>query len=111
LVPGVGAVLARALGGEPDHAGIEQRVPARLAVERRDSHAPGALARQAPVGAQAHRLADAVLRARGIPAHRVLDQAQAAVAVAVVAGDPEPLVGGAADDRVAAAPAMGARAG
>ncbi len=106
LVPRVGASRARDLGGAAHDARLEQRCLARLAVDRGDAHAPGALARQAPVGAQAHRLADAVLGRGRLPAHRAVDQGEGAVAMAVVVDDHEPLVGGAEDDRLAAAPAV-----
>src|SRR6266850_2215006 len=62
LVPGVRPVRPRQLGGPSHDVRVEQRGLAGPAVERRDPHAPGALARQAPVGPQAYRFADAILR-------------------------------------------------
>ena len=82
-------------------------VAARLAVDGGDADAPGALARQAPVGPQPR--TDSRMRfcdARRVPAHALLDRLERAVAVAVVVDDHEPLVGGAEDHRLVAAPAV-----
>ena len=50
LVPGVGAVLVEHRGRLFDQRRREHGGAARRAVHRRDRHAPGALARDAPVG-------------------------------------------------------------
>ena len=106
VVPRVGVRLANDRGGLAHDARIERRRAAALAVDRGDADAPTALSRQAPIGAAAHRLADAITRALGIPRHGALDLIDAALAMAGVVHDHEPLVGGAEDDRLAAAPAV-----
>ena len=50
LVPRVGAVHVEDAGGALDERRRQQRFAALDAVDRRDRHAPGALARDAPVG-------------------------------------------------------------
>ena len=50
LVPGVGAVHVEDAGRALDERRRQQRFAALDAVDRRDRHAPGALARDAPVG-------------------------------------------------------------
>ena len=50
LEPGVGAFGFEGLDDAVDHLGIAQRLAGLLVDEHRDRHAPGALARDAPVG-------------------------------------------------------------
>ena len=66
LVPRVGAVDARRRGRAIDQRRREHRLAARRAVHRRNRHAPGALARDAPVGPVRHHVVDAVAAPRGI---------------------------------------------
>ena len=68
-----------------EHVGIVQHLAAFLVDEDRQRHAPGALARQHPVGPAFHHRADAVLRraadtiwCRAIACHRQLAQRLAA---------------------------------
>ena len=87
------------------------------AVERRDRHAPGALARDAPVGPVGDHVEDAVVTPRRDPLDLVVDRVTRRIAqcprLAVGAGDDgfavhadEPLRGGEKDHRVVAAPAV-----
>ena len=86
--------------------GAQQDLAAPLAVEGGDRHAPQPLARDAPVGARRDHVADALLAPGGDPL-RLRDRLEGLLAQrgpALVEGD-EPLLGGAEDDRVLAAPA------
>ena len=65
--PGVRALAREDVGHVLDNLGVEQILPASAAPERRDGHAPDALARQAPVGARLDHAADAVLAPGGDP--------------------------------------------
>ena len=76
------------------------------ALEHGDGHAPRALARDAPVGTVGHHGADAVLGPGGDPFHAMLDGLERVLAQAVLVHGHEPLVGGAEDDRLVAAPAV-----
>ena len=78
LEPDVGAVLLDQVGGVAHDAGIEDRVALGI-VERRDRHAPGALARDAPVRAAFDGGFDAVLAPIGHPVDAV-DLRQGALA-------------------------------
>ena len=107
--PRVRALATEDLRHVLDNLGVEQILPAFRAAERRNRHAPDALARQAPVGARLDHAADAVL-APGRDPLRLRDLGQRAVAqrrlVGGVAETGEPLLGRAEDDRVVAAPAV-----
>ena len=95
----------------------QDRLAARRAVDRRNRHAPRALARDAPVGPVRHHVEDAVAAPGGNPLHLVVDRVLRGVAqrprLAVLAGDHrlavhahEPLRRGEEDHRVVAAPAV-----
>ena len=77
----------------------------------RDGHAPVALARDAPVGTLLNHGADTVGGVRGIPLHVVLDLIAGSLAQAGLVHGDEPLIGGAEQHRVLAAPAMGIAVG
>ena len=79
---------------------------ASLAVNRRDGHAPGTLAGNAPVGAAFHHVVDAVLAPRGNPFH-LLDLRQALFSQVLVVQLDEPLGRSAENDGILGAPAMG----
>ena len=86
-----------------------QRCPvARRAVERRDRHAPRPLARDAPVGAIRHHVADPLLAPRGKPLDAGDGVERPLPQLTAVEGD-EPLRGGEEDDRIVAAPAVRVR--
>ena len=81
-VPGVGAFLREGVHDARVHALVLQdfgRAVALLAHEHRDRHAPGALARDHPVGPALDHAGDAVLALIGHPARR-LDRGEGAVA-------------------------------
>ena len=84
---------------------IGDRLAAALAIEDDDRHAPDALARDAPVGAAGDHVGDALLAPGGHPLH-LLDGFERALAEIVAVHADEPLLGGAEDDRVVAAPAV-----
>src|SRR5262249_49950989 len=90
-----------------DDAWIEPAFLARFAVQRRNADTPRALPGQTPVGPQPHRVADAVARRGWLPAHALVDGLERALAMAIVVDDHEPLLGGAKDHRLMAAPAVG----
>ena len=73
LVPRVGAVLAEHGGGLLDERGRRHRFAARRAVDGRNRHAPGPLARDAPVGAVHEHVVDAVVAPRRHPLDGVVD--------------------------------------
>ena len=70
LEPDIRAVLLDQRGGVAHDLGVEDRVALRV-VERRDRHAPGALARDAPVGPAFDGGLDAALAPVGHPVHAV----------------------------------------
>ena len=106
LVPHVGIGGAHEPRRPRHDTRVQRRLAAGLAVDRGDPHAPCALARQAPIRPVLHRVADPVARGGRVPAHRVLHAIETAVPVPVVVHDHEPLVGGAEDHGIAAAPAV-----
>ncbi len=57
-------------------AGVSDRLAARRAVDRRDRHAPRALARDAPVGPVRDHVVDAVVAPRRDPLHVVVDRVE-----------------------------------
>ena len=73
LVPGVGAVLLEHRRRLLDERRRHDRLAARRAVDRRNRHAPGALARDAPVGAVRDHVVDAVVAPGRDPLHVVID--------------------------------------
>ena len=85
--------------GRGDHAA------AVLAEQHGDRHAPGALARDAPVGAVGDHPRDALATPRGDPAHAV-DLLEGRRAQPPLLHRDEPLAGRAEDHRVLAAPAV-----
>jgi hypothetical protein len=95
--------------------GVEDRLVAAFAQENGDGHAPDALAADAPVGAGGDHVGDAFLAPAWIP-DDLVDLLDAELPKggfgAVLALDrrlqaDEPLLGGAEDDRLVAAPAVG----
>src|SRR5205823_9666013 len=108
LVPGVGPFLAEEVRHPLEELRGGDRLAALLAIENGDRHAPQPLARDAPVGAVLHHAADAFLAPGGVPLH-FLDLFECVRAQCSVIGGvhrDEPLLGGAEDDRVLAAPAV-----
>ncbi len=93
-------------GHVPQQLGAQQHLAAALAIEGRDRHAPEALARDAPVGARLDHVVDALLAPGRQPARRGdrRERLRAQRRLALVECY-EPLLGGAEDDRVLAAPA------
>ena len=67
--PDIGPVIFNERGGVTHDAGIEDRFGA--GIKRRDRHAPGALAADAPIGPAFHRAFDSVLAPAGHPVHFV----------------------------------------
>ena len=80
---------------------------AGFADEREDGHAPGALARDAPVRAAGDHVVDALLAPSRNPLHVVFDGGQGAAAQVVFFHGNKPLGRGPEDDRLLAAPAVG----
>ena len=117
-VPGVGGLLHEEVDDEFVDGGIFQRLAAFAAEEDGDGDAPDALAGDAPVGAGGDHVGDALLAPGGVPGD-ALDFVEGALAegggaqfrrCAVGHGGfhvDEPLLGGADDDGVVAAPAVG----
>ena len=101
--PAVAAVLAYLLRDAAHAVAREDDLAAVLAVEGRYRNAPCALAADAPVGAVADHVRDAVLSPVGNPFNLV--NALKRLVAEFRDGD-EPLVGGAEDDRLLAAPAV-----
>ena len=110
-VPLVGA---RALAARSARHVLDERARSRssvlaaLAVEGQDRHAPHALARDGPVGAVRDHVVDALLAPARDPLHVACgspSSARCAAAPCLVERD-EPLLGGAEERRVLAAPAV-----
>ena len=117
LVPRVGAVGVEHGRRAIDQRGREDRLAARRAVERRDRHAPRALARDAPVRPVDDHVEDPVAAPRRDPLHLLIDRVARRIAQRahrpVLAPDhriavhpDEPLRGRQENHRVVAAPAM-----
>ena len=87
------------------HFVIQADVAANAALERRDRHAPRALARETPVRPHLGHVADTVARPRRNPSHGV-DFLDHPPAQTVVIDTHEPLLGREENQRVLAAPAM-----
>src|SRR5262249_28728644 len=81
LEPHVRSVASRERGGALHDARIQPALRAGFAVERGDPDAPRALARQAPIGAQPHRVTDAVARRWRLPAHVPVDDLERPIAM------------------------------
>ena len=84
---------------------LAHRLLAPVAGEDRDGHAPPPLARDAPVGASLHHAVDAVAAPRRNPLHAV-DGLERPPPQVLVRHGHEPLLGGAEDEGVLAAPAV-----
>ncbi len=67
LVPGVGALLLEGFHDASVHALVDENLVAALLHEDGDGHAPGALARDHPIGTIGDHAADAILARRGHP--------------------------------------------
>jgi len=104
--PGVGALRAEELDDRIEGLRGGDGLATALAGEDRDGHAPGALTRDAPVGAVGDHRTDAVHRPLGIPGDLV-DLVQRPLAQTRGVHGDEPLVGRPEDDRLMATPAMG----
>ena len=74
LVPRIGAVVVEHRRGLLDQRRRGDRLAALRAVDRRNRHAPGALARDAPVGPVRDHVVHAVVAPRRDPAHLVVDR-------------------------------------
>src|SRR5262249_37653828 len=90
-----------------DDALLQEERLAGRAVERDDRHTPHALARDDPLQAVRHHVVDAVLAPRRDPLHVPLDRLERACAKAPFVELDEPLLGGAEERGVLAAPAVG----
>ena len=104
--PGIGALGVEQLDDRIEGFGRGHGVAALGALEHGNRHAPAALARDAPVGTVGHHGTDAVLGPSGNPLHFRVDGAQGVLAQGVLVHGDEPLVRGAEDDRLVAAPAV-----
>ena len=69
-------------------AGVDDRLAARRAVDRRNRHAPGALARDAPVRPVRDHVVDAVVAPRRDPLHVMVDRVERRLAQRRVASEP-----------------------
>ena len=85
---------------------LGEEAAALRAVEDGDRHPPGPLARDAPVGAVGDHAVDPLLPPGRDPLHLLPDGRQRPLAQAVLVHGDEPLVGGAEQDRLLAAPAV-----
>jgi hypothetical protein len=116
--PGRHELLCRAgkpdVGPVPIHEGrhvlheplLGQKRAALGAVQDRDGNTPGALARDAPVGPVGDHAVDPLLAPGGNPLHLLADRGERALPQPALLHRDEPLVGGAEEDRVLAAPAV-----
>ena len=104
--PGVGALFVEQLDDGVERCLVGHGLAALGALEHGDGHTPAALTRDAPVGTVRHHGADAVDGPAGIEGHIALDGVHGLAAQAVLLHRDEPLVGGAEDDGLMAAPAM-----
>ena len=98
--------VAHDLGHVLDQALLEQQRAARRAVEGDDRHAPDALARDHPLGPVGDHVEDALLAPFRDPPDVVADRVERATAQPVLVERDEPLLGGAEQRRVLAAPAV-----
>ncbi len=114
LVPGVGAVVVEHRRGALDERRRHHRLAAFRAVDGGNRHAPGALARDAPVGTVRQHVEQSVAPPRGDPRHVAVDRLETGLAQRrlrlgqahrPVEAD-EPLRRRQEDHRVVAAPAV-----
>ena len=98
--------VAHDVGHVLDQPLLHEQRGARRAVEGHDRHAPDALARDDPFGAVRDHVEDALLAPVRDPVDLVPDGVERALAQAVLVQRDEPLLGGAEERRVLAAPAM-----
>ena len=105
LIPDVGAVFAEERHDAVENLAVGNRLAAAFAVEHDDGHAPDALARDAPIGAAGDHIGDALFAPCGNPTH-FADGLQGLLAKIVALHADEPLLGGAENGGVVAAPAM-----
>ena len=105
LVPDVGGVLGKELHDAVQDFAVGERFAAMVAVEDDDGHAPHTLARNAPIRARGDHVGDALLAPFGHPAH-LADGFERVLPEIVAVHADEPLLGGAEDGRLVAAPAM-----
>ena len=105
IIPDIGGVLAEKLHHAIQNLAIRHRLLAVLAIKHDDRHAPDALARDAPIGTRGDHVGHALFAPGGHPLH-VFDGLERARAQIVALHADEPLLGGAKDGRVVAAPAM-----
>ena len=116
-VPCLGAVLLKQLHDFAIERRVQDGLLAAFAKEDRDGHAPDALAADAPVGARGDHVGDALLAPGRVPDHLVdlLDGLLAEGRLGAVGTldrcfkANEPLLGGAENDRMVAAPAVRVR--
>ena len=103
--PRVGALFFEPFHDVAQRGKILQQLAALLAIEHNQRHAPEALARNAPVGPLGHHLAHALLAPRGRPFH-FLNFLERVLAQIVVLQIDEPLLRGAENHGIVAAPAV-----
>ena len=106
LVPDVGTVLFEEVGHVVHDLRVGQGLAAGGAGKGGDRHPPGALAGDAPVGTVLDHAVDPLLAPAGNPLDLV-DVLQRLFPEIVRLHADEPLLGGAEDDRLLAAPAVG----
>ena len=108
-VPGVGALARKQIDDGAVGGGVFMQLAADFAEKHRDGNAPDALARDAPVGTGGDHVGDALFAPGRVPADAgdfaQSFGAQGSAADHALHGD-EPLLGGAEDDRLVAAPAV-----
>ena len=103
-------VRARTVPHDPGHVLhqrlVEQELIAPGAVEGHDRHAPHALARDHPLRAVRDHVVDALLAPCWYPTHNMADRVEGLLPEAAPIQRDEPLLGGAEERRVLAAPAV-----
>ena len=105
LIPDVSGVLGEEAHDAIQDFAIGDGLAATVAIEDDNGHAPDTLARDAPVGAHGDHVGDAFLAPIGHPAD-LADGFERALAEVVTVHADEPLLGGAEDGGLVAAPAM-----
>src|SRR6202034_2471068 len=104
-VPGVGAFALEKRKYVAQGLEIVQLLAAIFAIEHDQRHAPESLARNAPIGAVGDHAVHAVASPAGNPLH-FLDFGERILAEIFLVEADEPLLGGAEDHRILAAPAV-----
>ena len=104
-VPRVGAFARENLLDAIHRDGQRRDLVAFRASDRRNRHAPRALARDSPVGTRLGHVADSIARPCGIPLH-VIDRVDHLAAQPVMIDADEPLLGREKNQRIVASPAM-----